>query len=141
MQPRINIITLGVKDISRSKKFYEDLGFKASSVSSDHFVAFKTNGIVLCLYPENLLAKDAKIGSFSQGIRATTLAYNTVNKEDVDAVLAHAEEAGAKIIKKAEDVFWGGYSGYFADPDGQLWEVAWNPHWPLLNDGTLQVPD
>jgi uncharacterized protein len=141
MDPRINIITLGVNDIKRSKKFYEDLGFKASSVSNEHIIVFQTAGSILCLYPTKLLAEDATVEAKGEGFRGVTLAYNVLSKEEVASILNYAEKFGAKIIKPAQDVFWGGHSGYFADPDGHLWEVAWNPLWPLNENGLIQPFD
>lgn len=141
MEIRINIITLGVKDIQISKKFYENIGLVASSVSNEHMVAFQTAGIVLSLYPSNLLAEDAHItDSETAGFRGAALAWNVSDKNEVQSALSLVEKFGAKIIKPAQDVFWGGYSGYFADPDGHLWEVAWNPFWPLNKDGLLHLP-
>ncbi len=140
MQPRINVITLGVEDIERSRKFYEDLGFIASSTSNEHFVAFQAAGIVLCLYLAKSLAEDARVEPNREGFRGVTLAYNVEEKNEVARILAQVEKFGAKIVKPAEDVFWGGHSGYFADPDGHLWEVAWNPHWSLEEDGTIRLP-
>jgi uncharacterized glyoxalase superfamily protein PhnB len=143
MQPRISMITLGVKDIEKSRKFYEKgLGLKASSVSNEHLVAFRMNGIILSLYLEALLAVDALAKlSRENGFRGVTLAYNVLKKEDLEVVLREAAAAGAKLIKPAQDVFWGGHSGYFADPDGHLWEVAWNPHWPLDSNGEIELPE
>lgn len=140
MQPRINVITIGVEDIRKSRKFYEDLGFIASSTSNEHFVAFQAGGIILCLYPTRSLAEDARIEPNGKGFRGVTLAYNVEEKNEVTHILEQAERFGAKIMKPAQDVFWGGHSGYFADPDGHLWEVAWNPHWSLEKDGTLRLP-
>ncbi len=141
MQPRINVITLGVKDIARSRKFYEKLGWKASSISTEGFAVFQLGGVILFLYPEKSLAEDANLsGTAVPGFRGISLSYNTSSKEDVDQVIMHAVEAGGKLQKRAQDVFWGGYSGYFADPDGHLWEVAWNPHWKIKSDGTVQLP-
>jgi predicted lactoylglutathione lyase len=140
MEPKINVITLGVKDVAKSKKFYEGLGWKASSVSNEHMVAFQTKGIVLCLYPEKLLAEDATVDHKRQGFRGITLAYNVASKEEVNKVLNEAELVGANILKPAQEVFWGGYSGYFADPDGYLWEVAFNPLWPM-QDGMVKLPE
>jgi len=139
MKPRINIITLGVQNIEQSRKFYEALGWKASSASNEHMVAFQGNGIVLCLYPEEALAEDANAVP-SKGFRGVTLAYNAPSKQEVDQALKKAAQAGAKIVKEAQDVFWGGYSGYFADPNDHLWEVAWNPHWPLDSNGNIKLP-
>lgn len=142
MQSRINVITLGTKNIEKSRKFYEGLGWKASSISNEHFVAFHMQGVILCLYPETLLAEDAMAKMESpQGFRGVTLSHNVSNKSEVENVLKKAVEAGAKLEKNAQDVFWGGYSGYFSDPDGHFWEVAWNPHWTLLNDGMLELPE
>lgn len=138
MDPRINVITLGVKDIPRSRKFYEDLGFTAASFSNEHFVAFQTPGIVLCLYPAAQLADDVTVDSRGTGFRAVTLAHNVAKKEEVQAILEEAASYGATIVKKAQDVFWGGHSGYFADPDGHLWEIAWNPHWSLNENGLVE---
>ncbi len=140
MQPRINIITLGVQDLAASQKFYEALGWKRAAASSDAICVFQLHGIVLCLFPEKLLAEDATVDSKArEGFRGVTFAYNVASKDEVATVLLEAKRAGAKIVKEAQDVFWGGHSGYFADPNGHLWEVAWNPHWPLQADGTLSL--
>jgi uncharacterized protein len=142
MQPKINVITLGTKNIDKLRKFYEQgLGWKPSSSSNEHFVAFQLGGLVLCLYPENLLAEDAMTQQRHElTFRGVTLAQNVSSKTEVDAILKQAVNAGAKLQKPAQDVFWGGYSGYFSDPDGHLWEIAWNPHWTLNTDGTVQLP-
>lgn len=139
MESRINIITLGVKDIAKARAFYEKMGWQASSVSNEHYVAFLSQGTLLCLYPEAALAEDALTTPDRKGFRGVTLAYTVERKDQVKATLEEAELAGGKIVKPAQDVFWGGHSGYFADPDGHLWEVAWNPHWPMEN-GMLQLP-
>ncbi len=141
MKPRIHLITLGVKDLKRSRKFYEKgMGFEVSSASEGDIVFFHTGGSVLALYPWKALAKDAKADPKGSGFRGVTLAHNVDKKEFVSVVLEQAEEAGGKIIKPAQDAFWGGHSGYFADPDGHLWEVAWNPHFSLAKDGSLKLP-
>ena len=140
MDRRINVITLGVRNIQESRKFYEKLGFAPSSVSNDHFIAFQLRGLVFCLYPLQSLADDVTVDSQGQGFRGVTLAYNVGNKNEVKQVLDYVENCGGKIVKPAQDVFWGGYSGYFADPDGHLWEVAWNPFWSLDNEGMLHLP-
>ena len=140
MEPRINVITLGVKNIATSRRFYEELGWVASASSNEHFVAFHSHGTVLCLFPEASLAEDAKTEGSCQGFRGVTLAYNVKDKRDVQILLDQAEKAGGKIAKHAQDVFWGGHSGYFADPDGHLWEIAWNPHWTLNENGMLELP-
>ena len=141
MEPRISIVTLGVKSIERSRKFYESgLGFKVSSASQDDVVFLHTNGTILALYPWATLAEDARVNAMGEGFRGVTLAHNVAEKSEVGKVLTQAKEAGAKVLKEAQDVFWGGHSGYFADPDGHLWEVAWNPHFPFNKEGHLQIP-
>lgn len=141
MEPRINVITLGTKNIDNLRKFYEQgLGWKASSMSNENFVAFQLGALILCLFPEKLLAEDAMTSvSNERGFRGMSFAHNVASKEEVDKVLKQAVSAGAKLQKPAQNVFWGGYSGYFSDPDGYFWEVAWNPHW-TLNMGEVQLP-
>lgn len=143
MQPRINVITLSTKNIEKLRKFYEQgLGWKASSASHEQFVAFQLGGIILCLYPKTLLAEDAMISIDKESaFRGISLAHNVASKSEVDTVLKKAVAAGAKLQKPAQDAFWGGYSGYFSDPDGHLWEIAWNPHWELNKDGVMKLPE
>ena len=139
MKPKIGIITLGVTDLKRSLKFYRDgLGFPTHEYKDDAgIVFFKLEGTWLALYPLADLAKDLgedveKAGlNISSGPCPVTLAHNEKSKEEVDATVQLAVKAGAKLIKPPQDVFWGGYSGYFADPDGHLWEVAYNPFMDL----------
>jgi uncharacterized protein len=140
MKPRVHIITLGVKDVKRSRKFYEKLGFQASSASQGDIVFFHAGGTVLALYPAEKLAEDAKVQAKGMGFKGVTLAHNVSKKAEVAEVLKEAEKAGGKIVKPAQDVFWGGHSGYFSDPDGHLWEAAWNPHFSLNKDGSLKLP-
>jgi catechol 2,3-dioxygenase-like lactoylglutathione lyase family enzyme len=133
MQPRISLITLGVVDLDRSRRFYRDgLGLPEHDAGSDGVAFFALNGTWLSLYPRQRLAEDAKTSGEGSGFAGFTLAHNRPSKEAVDATLKEAVEAGGKLLKPAEDVFWGGYSGYFADPDGFLWEVAYNPFMPQL---------
>jgi catechol 2,3-dioxygenase-like lactoylglutathione lyase family enzyme len=128
MKPRISMITLGVRDIETSVKFYEKgLGFPR--MDSPPEVAFFTlNGTWLGLYGRDDLAADATVSSEGSGFESFALAHNVQSELEVDEVVNHAVEAGATLVKKPEKVFWGGYSGYFKDPDGHLWEVAYNPH-------------
>lgn len=127
MKPKISLITLGVKDFASSAKFYsEGLGFPIES-SNENIIFFKLEGIWLSIYPLAKLAEDATVSPEGSGFKGFTLAHNVSSKEKVDEVMNLAEKAGAKILKLGQDVFWGGYSGYFSDPDGYLWEVAWNP--------------
>lgn len=128
MQPRISMITLGVSDLERSVAFYEKgLGFPRMESSPD--VAFFTlNGTWLGLFGRESLAEDARVSSEGNGFNAFSLAHNVTSEAEVDAIVQQAVSAGATLVKKPEKVFWGGYSGYFTDPDGHLWEVAHNPH-------------
>jgi uncharacterized protein len=141
MEQRLSLITLGVSDLNRSTKFYERLGWRRSKASADGITFFQAGGMALALYPRHELAKDANIASEGQGFSGITLAYNTRSHTEVDSVLEEAKAAGATILKPAQEAFWGGYSGYFADPDGFLWAAAWNPHFPIAEDGSIQIPD
>ena len=127
MQPRISMITLGVSDLERSVQFYENgLGFPR--MESPPTVAFFTlNGSWLGLYGREALAEDAMVSSEGSGFNSFALAHNVGSEAEVDALLEQAVNAGAKLVKPGQKVFWGGYSGYFQDPDGHLWEVAHNP--------------
>jgi uncharacterized protein len=127
MKPRISMITLGVRDLAASVKFYEGLGFPR--MDSPPEVAFFTlNGTWLGLYGREALAADATVPSQGSGFESFTLAHNVHSEAEVDEVVNHAVEVGATLVKQPQKVFWGGYSGYFADPNGHLWEVAYNPH-------------
>lgn len=140
MEPRLNIITLGVRDLERAVSFYRDgLGWPQSSASVGQFAIFNlSTGTALALYPRHLLAADACVKD-EGGFGGITLAQNVSDKETVDLVLLQAVEAGGVLLKAARDAEWGGYSGYFADPDGHPWEVAWNPFF-IMADGRLQLP-
>lgn len=129
MKSKISLITLGVSNLERSIKFYRDgLGFKSSNYKEgDSVVMFKMEGTWLSLYPKEKLAEDITVSSKGSGFGGFTLAHNVSSKEEVDKAFQLAVSCGAKAIKTPENVFWGGYSGYFADPDGYYWEVAYNP--------------
>lgn len=140
--PNISLVTLGVGDLQRSTVFYEGLGWERSSASVEGEVAFLRGGaIVLALWGRENLAKDANLEVEPSGFGNIALAMNLDSEAAVDAVLAAAEEAGGTIPKVAHRTDWGGYSGCFTDPDGHLWEVAHNPHWPLLPDGRVVLPE
>ena len=128
MKPRISLITLGVVDLPKSRAFYQRLGFPARKESNED-IAFMdmANHLVLALFPREKLAEDAQANGAGAGFRGFALAHNVASPEEVDTVLAEAVAAGATLQKPGQQVFWGGYSGYFADPDGFLWEVAHNP--------------
>ena len=129
MEPRISIITLGVTDLPRAVEFYRDgLGLNLYDENTESIAFFQNRGTWLALYPREALAADVGIDADGSGFSGVTLAHNVRAREEVDALLEVAVAAGATLVKPAEDTFWGGYSGYFADPEGYLWEVAWNPH-------------
>ena len=129
MKAKISLITLGASDLERSLKFYRDgLGFPTHNYTeSEDVVFFAMEGTWMALYPKDKLAEDATISPDGSGFTGITLAHNVSSEAEVDQVFALALEAGAKAVKQPVKVFWGGYSGYFADPDGYLWEVAFNP--------------
>lgn len=135
MKPRISMITLGVRDMEQATRFYEQ-GLGLPRMPFEGGAAFFTlKGSWLSLYPWDALADDATVTTNGSGFQGITLAHVVSSKQEVRDVLNQAVKAGGKLIKPAQDVFWGGYSGYFADPDGHLWEVAWNPHfWPGPQD-------
>jgi catechol 2,3-dioxygenase-like lactoylglutathione lyase family enzyme len=139
MDQRVSLVTLGVADLARAIRFYEALGWKRGN--RDEGVAFfQIPGAVFALWSRASLAEDARVADTGATFGGITLAYNARSKAEVDAVLAEAKAAGATILKPAHDVFWGGYSGYFADPDGHAWEVAWNPGWSLDEKGRVSLP-
>jgi len=141
MEARIHFITLGVRDFAAAVRFYRDgLGWPLSRASVDDVAFFRLGGLVLALYPWDKLADDAGVPADGTGFRGVTLAHNVRQREDVEKVLGLAVSVGAKLVKPAQDVFWGGHSGYFADPEGYLWEVVWNPQFPFTEDGTLKLP-
>jgi uncharacterized protein len=138
MKPRITLITLGVDNLERAVRFYRDgLGLKTQGIVGTEFeygaVAFfeLQKGLKLALWPRNSIAHDAGIAPGAAERTMFTIGHNVSSKAEVDAVMKQAERAGALIVKPAKDTFWGGYAGYFQDPDAHLWEVAWNPQWVL----------
>ena len=139
----LSLVTLGVTDLARSIAFYEALGFRRKARAAEGVGFFEAGGCALAVWPAADMAKDAGIGfdGKNPAFRGVSLAWNCRSKADVNAALETAGEAGATIIKPASDAFWGGYLGYFADPDGHLWEVAHNPGFPLADDGRLTLPD
>lgn len=144
MKPRVSLITLGVKNVARSRAFYVDgLGWPLApqSVDSTAFIQL-AGGVVLALFDRASLAADAGLrDGTATGFGGITLAQNVPSKAAVEHCLGLAEAAGAQILKPAQDSFWGGYCGYFADPDGYPWEIAWNPFFPLEDDGGLRLMD
>ena len=142
MEPRISLVTLGVRDLPRAVRFYRDgLGWPLSGAGDADVAFFRTGGVVLALFRRDLLAADAQLPEEGIGFGGIVLAHNVRSKELVDAALAEAVAAGGTILRPAQDAFWGGYYGHFADPDGHPWEVAWNPGFALAEDGTIQLPE
>jgi predicted lactoylglutathione lyase len=129
MKPKIGLITLGVKDVKKSREFYKALGFKLRPEDKEdsEMIMFPAEGTWLGLYPWDELAKDAQVNAEGSGFRGVTLAHLEPTKEDVDRVMNEARNLGAEVVKEPQEVFWGGYSGYFKDPNGHLWEIAMNP--------------
>lgn len=137
MEQRMSVVTLGVADLERSRRFYEQgLGWKVGA-AQEQIVFFQLNGLILALYPKAALAEDAQVADDAAGFAGITLAYCARSSVEVDEALARAHAAGARITKPALEVFWGGYSGYFADLDGHLWEVAYNPFWTIDEQGNV----
>jgi len=128
MEPRISMITLGVDDVARSVAFYEKIFGLSRLKSSPEVAFFPLNGTWLGLFGRDALAEDAGVMSRGDGFRSFTLSHNVTSPTEVDALIDHALRAGATLVRKAEATSWGGYSGYFSDPDDHLWEVAHNPH-------------
>ena len=140
MQARLNIVTLGVKNLQKSSEFYQKaLGWKPTKDSDDKIVFFNQLGIVLGLYPLDELAKDAGISSERSGFSGVTLAINLESKAAVDELYQSIIEKGGKSLVKPRDTFWGGYDCYFADPDGNAWEIAWAPFWEFDEQGSLKM--
>jgi hypothetical protein len=139
----LSLVTLGVSNLQRSIVFYEMLGFQRKGKAFGGIGFFQAGACAIAVWPSEELAKDANVAfeGMAETFHGFALAWNCYSKSDVDAVIGMAHHAGAIVHKPAQDVFWGGYSGYFSDPDGHLWEVAYNPHFPLSDDGRLTLPD
>lgn len=134
---RISITTLGVNDLAAATAFYQRLGWKKASASMDTITFIQLKGIVLGLFPLDELAKDAGVANDKGCFSGTTMAHNLSSEAEVDQAMAFAISCGATLVKQPEKVFWGGYSGYFADPDGYLWELAYNPFATFDDQGHL----
>jgi predicted lactoylglutathione lyase len=140
MEPRVSLITLGVSDLGRARAFYEALGWRGHEVEETVFFQAGTQAIVL--WGREKVAADAGIPDDGAGsFGGITLAHNVRSREEVDEIVAAAAEAGAEVTNAPRDTFYGGYAGFFRDPDGHVWEVAWNPGFPLGPDGELTLPD
>ena len=138
MEQRLSLVTLGVADLGRAREFYEALGWTTRAEPGDDVVFFQAGGVVVALWGRDQLAEDSEVED-SGGWGGVTLAHNVRSPAEVDAVMAEAEAAGARIGRPAGETFWGGYSGVFIDPDGHAWEVAHNPHWTVGADGSVSL--
>lgn len=145
MEQRVSLITLGVADLSRATAFYRRLGWTPSPRFEGADVAFfQAGGLIVALWGREALADDAGLPREPPGdgpSARVALAYNARACDDVDAVIEEARQAGGTVVKTGRETFWGGYAGYFADPDGHLWEIAWNPGFTLLEDGSIRLPE
>ena len=139
----LSLVTLGVSNLKRSIGFYEALGFHRKAQAAEGVGFFQAGACAIAVFPSEELAKDANLAfeGMAETFRGVALAWNCHSKTDVNAVIKRAARAGAVIRKPAQDAFWGGYSGYFSDLDGHLWEVAYNPHFPMDDEGRLSLPD
>jgi hypothetical protein len=138
VDPRVSLITLGVTDLTRSRAFYEALGWTTGAAADDDVVFFQAGGMIVALWDRSQLAEDSVV-SDAGGWGGITLAHNVRSPAEVDAVLAEAEAAGATLGRAGAETSWGGYSGVFVDPDGHPWEVAHNPHWTIAEDGSIKL--
>jgi catechol 2,3-dioxygenase-like lactoylglutathione lyase family enzyme len=139
MEQRVSLITLGVTDLPRARRFYEALGWRGQEVEETVF--FQAGGMGLVLWHQDKLAADAGVPPAGPGFRGMSLAQNVRSRAEVDAVVATAEAAGARVTQRPAETFYGGYAGYFLDPDGHAWEIAHNPGFPLADDGSITIPD
>lgn len=138
MRPNLTVVTLGVNNFERSLRFYRDgLGFPTSAKEQDGIAFFDLNGVVLALFDRHTLALDALVSPEGSGFSGVMLAHNASSPKEVDQIFVQIAEMDAKIVKKPQGTPWGGYSGYFADPDGHLWEIVYNPHWALNRKGNV----
>lgn len=140
MKPRLNIVTLGVADLPKSRQFYADaFGWTPANGSDENIVFLNHGGIVLALYPMEGLAEDAGIPAERSGFSGVTLAINASSKEELEEFHRKALTAGANSLIEPRDTFWGGYDSYFSDPDGHVWEIAWAPFWEFDEQGSLKM--
>jgi predicted lactoylglutathione lyase len=138
MEQRVSLVTLGVADLARSRAFYEALGWTTGAEPGDDVVFFQTGGMILALWDRAKLAEDSGVED-GGGWGGVTPAYNTRSAAEVDEVIEEARAAGARIARQPAETFWGGYSGVFIDPDGHPWEIAYNPHWTVRDDGSVAL--
>ncbi len=141
MEPRVSLITLGVADLARAAAFYDRLGWPRALRKAEGVAFYQVGGMALALWPRTELVKDSTTSDDGGRFHGMALAYNTRSRAEVDDVLAEAEAAGGTIVKPGQQTFWGGYAGYFTDPDGFLWEIAHNESFTIAADGRVTLPD
>jgi catechol 2,3-dioxygenase-like lactoylglutathione lyase family enzyme len=142
MEPRVTFVTLGVHDLARERAFYhEGLGWPLSSMSQEDVAFFRTGGTGFVLWGLKDLAEDANVSAEGSGFQRFALAHNVRSRSQVDEVLAAAARSGGTIVHPARETFWGGYAGYFADPEGFLWEIAWGPDFTYTDEGAIILPE
>lgn len=139
MEQRVSLVTLGVRDLGRARRFYEALGWTTGAAPADDVAFFQAGGMVVALWGREELAADSGVED-AGGWGGVTLAHNVRSPADVDAVVEEARAAGAAVTREPAETFWGGYSGAFTDPDGHAWEIAHNPSWTLADDGSVRLP-
>jgi hypothetical protein len=139
MEPRLSLVTLGVGDLARARRFYEAMGWTTDSAREDDVVFFQAGDLILGLWDRVRLAEDSGVDDSGEW-GGMTLAHNVRSAADVDRVVEEARSAGATVVREPAETFWGGYSGAFLDPDGHPWEVAFNPFWTLDEDGSVRLP-
>jgi uncharacterized protein len=139
MEQRLSLVTLGVSDLARSRRFYEALGWETGAGPDDDVVFFQAGGMIVGLWSRAQLAEDSGVEDAAGGWGGVTLAQNVASPAEVDAIVDEARRAGARIAREGAETFWGGYSGVFVDPDGHPWEVAHNPGWTLAEDGSIRL--
>ncbi len=141
MEPSLSVVTLGVAHFGRSLDFYKKgLGWPTKATKRNNIAFFRLNGTVLALYNKDSLAEDVGVSPKGSGFPGITLAHNVRSEKEVDTLLSKVPRLGGKVVKKAQKASWGGYSGYFSDPDGHLWEVVYNPFWKLDRKGSIVLP-
>jgi catechol 2,3-dioxygenase-like lactoylglutathione lyase family enzyme len=138
MEQRVSVITLGVRDLKRSRAFYEALGWHTRAAPDDDVVFFQAGGTIVALWDRAKLAADSGVED-GGGWGGVTLAHNVRSPAEVDSVTEEARSAGAKVVREPAETFWGGYSAAVVDPDGHPWEIAHNPRWPLRDDGSVEL--
>lgn len=141
MEQRLSLVTLGMRDLQRSIEFYEALGWQRSMRAAEGVAFFQTLGSAFGLYPVESMHTDIGLEPGRTGFGGVVLSHNVRERDDVDRLLAEAAAAGGTLVKAGHEVFWGGVVGYFSDPDGYLWEIAWNPAFPIDTAGNITLPD